>query len=94
MELSGNSYGISLQLFGFIESELCRSTKDINIPFRLSGSKDMNDYQSIGVKDVSKMISSYSAITSENIDDSIVHAAMNDKEVNSPLEKVLMGQIE
>jgi len=91
MNLNGNSYGISLQIFGVVISELCRAIKDPNTPFRLSGSKNMNEYQSISVKDVSKMVSAYSALTSENFDDSIVHAAMNDKKVNSPLEKVLMG---
>jgi hypothetical protein len=92
MKYNGNSYNICLQIIGVMLSELCRSAKDPNIPFRLSGSKDMNDYQSISVKEVSKMVSPYSAITSENFDDSVVHAIMNDKKmVDSPLEKVMMG---
>lgn len=92
MGYNGDSYNISLQQFGIVFSELCRSKKDHDIPFRLSGSNNMNEYESISVKEVSKIVSPYSAIISENIDDSIVHSIMNtDKKVPSPLEKVLMG---
>jgi len=92
MSINGNSYGINIQIFGVILSELCRSTKDINTPFRLSKPSNMHDYQPISVKDVSKMVSAYSALTSENFDESIVQSMMNDKKINSPLEKVLMGE--
>lgn len=93
MDINGDKYNMPLQIFGLLFSEQCRSDKDIDVPFRLSGSTNMNAYQSIGVKEVSKKISPYSALTSENFDDSIVHSVMNkDKKVYSPLEKVLMGE--
>lgn len=89
MKLNGESYNVPLQLWGVIVSECCRSSKDSAIPFRLSGSKDMYDYESISVKNVSKMVSAFSAFQSENFDDSVIHAMTNKKAVDSPLEKVL-----
>lgn len=88
---NGNSYNICLQIFGIVISELCRSQKNINVPFRLSGSKNMNEYQPISVKAVSKLINAYTALTSENFTDAAVHAMMNDKKINSPLERVMVG---
>jgi len=88
---NGNSYSISLQMFGIMLSELCRDPKNINRPFRLSGSNDMNNYNSISVKAVSKLINAYTALTSENFTDAAVHAMMNDKAVESPLERVMIG---
>ena len=49
----------------------------------------MFDYESISVKNVSKMVSAFSAFQSENFDDSVIHAMTNSKAVDSPLEKVL-----
>ena len=89
MKLNGESYNVPLQLWGVIVSECCRSRHDHNTPFRLSGSKDMFDYESISVKNVSKMVSAFSAFQSENFDDSVIHAMTNSKAVDSPLEKVL-----
>lgn len=92
MDMNGNSYGLSLQMFGVVLSELCRDPNNIDRPFRLSKSKDMTNYRTISIKEVSKLISPYSAIVSENFDDSVVHSIMNkDKNVDIPLEKVLMG---
>lgn len=88
---NGNSYGINLQIFGIVISELCRDPKDINKPFRLSGNKNMTDYNPISVKSVSKLINAYSALTSENFTDAAAHAMMNDKIVDSPLERVMVG---
>ncbi len=91
MHLNGSSYNITLQEWGIIISEICRSSKDTTVPYRLSGSKDFNDYTSISVKDLSKMDSAFSAIQSENFDDSVVHAMMAKKNSSSPLEKILMN---
>lgn len=92
IKYNGSNYGISLQMLGIVLSEICRSSKDINVPFRLSKSNDMNDYQSISIKTVAKLISSYSAITSENFNEAVVYASLNDKKVSSPLERVLTGE--
>ena len=88
---NGANYGINAQLWGVIFSELCRSKKDLDIPFRLSKDTDMCNYESISVKEISKILSSFAAIQSENFDDSVVHAIMTDRESTSPLEKILMN---
>jgi hypothetical protein len=92
IKYNGNNYNICLQIFGIVISELCRSTKDINTPFRLANESDMTNYNPISIKALAKIVSAYSSITSENIDDAIMHAAMNDKKVISPLERVLTGE--
>ena len=92
MALNGNSYGLNAQMFGFTISELCRSTKDSNIPFRLSGTDNMHDYKSMSVKDISKLVSPYTAIISEDFDTSLVYAMMNETPKDTPLEKILVGE--
>lgn len=89
---NGSNYGVALQLFGIIVSELCRSNKDINTPFRLSRDTDMKDYNAISVDSVAKLISPYSAINSDNFNESMVYACMNNKKVQIPLERVLTGE--
>lgn len=91
MALNGNSYGMSLQLFGIIVSEMCRNKKNINEPFRyVKNMNDMTDYNAVSIKDIPKLVSPFVSITSENWDDSVV-AAINSKEIkDSPMEKLLM----
>lgn len=91
MSLNGNSYELNAQMIGFTISELCRSTKSNNIPFRLSGSNDMHDYKSMSIKNNSKLTSPYTAIISEDFDESLVYAMLNETPKDTPLEKVLMG---
>ena len=91
MAMNGDSYNLNLQEWGVIISEICRSSKDTKIPYRLSGSKNLHDYQSISIKDISKMASSFAAIQSENFDDSVVHATLSERDSTSPLEKILMN---
>jgi hypothetical protein len=89
---NGESYNVSLQLFGIVISELCRDPDNINIPFRLSKTNDMKAYKAIGVKTVAKLISAYSSITSENFNESVVFASLNTNKVKIPLERVLTGE--
>lgn len=91
MDINGGNYNVNAQLFGILISELCRSKTDISKPFRLTKNKLKNDtnYTSISIKDIPKYVSPFSAITSENWDESVIAAIMNDKERNIPLEKVL-----
>ena len=91
MSLNGYSYGLNSQVFGFIISELCRSKDDPNIPWRLSKSTDLHSYQSMSVKGISKLVSPYTAILSEDFDESIMYAMMNDDPKDSSLERVLVG---
>ena len=91
MTLNGFSYGLNAQVFGIVLSELCRSKSDINIPWRLAKTTDLHDYQSMSVKGVSKLISPYTALLSEDFDESIMYAMMNDDPKDSSLERVLVG---
>ena len=89
IELNGASYGITTQLFGIVISEICRDPKDRTKPFRLSNSKSMYDYVPINIKDCPKYVSPYVAITSENWDESMVNAILNNNPKYSPMEKLL-----
>jgi hypothetical protein len=91
MALNGYSYGLNAQVFGVVLSEICRAKDDPNIPFRLSKSSNMHAYQSMSVKGVSKLISPYTALLSEDFDESIMYAMMNDDPKDSSLERVLIG---
>jgi hypothetical protein len=91
MQLNGNDYGLSLQLFGIVVSEMCRDKKDISKPFRLAKDNNMKNYKAVSIKDIPKFISPYASITSENWDESVVNAIMNKSPKNSPMEKLLMG---
>ena len=57
-------------------------------------STNMHGYKSISVKDISRMDSPYSALSSENFDDSIVRATLSQNESDSPLEKILTNEFE
>lgn len=87
-----DGYGISLQLFGIVIGELCRSTKDVSKPFRLTGSTNMHDYKSISIIDIARLVSPYSAISSNNFNQALVYASVNKNKITSPLERVLTGE--
>lgn len=92
MALNGGSYGVNSQIVGFTISELCRSTKDPTIPFRLSKTTDMHDYAPMSMKNISKLVSPYTAIISEDYDESLVYAILNDNPKDTPLEEILVGE--
>lgn len=91
IRLNGGSYKISAQLFGIVISELCRDPNNMNNPFRLSNAikKDMRSYKPISVKEVPKYISPYQSLISENWDDAVIGAIMNDNHIKSPMEKIM-----
>ena len=91
ISLNGNSYELNAQMIGFTISELCRSKKDPKVPFRLSGSTNLYDYKSLSIKNISKFTSPYTAIISEDFDEALIYAIMNETPKDTPLEKVLMG---
>lgn len=84
------NYGVSLQLFGIIISEMCRDPKNMNRPYRLVKNKNMFDYKAINIEDIPKLVSPYQSITSVNWDEGLINAITNKNEVDSPLEKVLV----
>ena len=89
--LNGSSYSITLQMFGFIIGEMCRSKTDLNRPFRLTNFTDETEYKAIGIRDVPKYISPNSSIGSENWDNAVVGAIMHPSDIGSPMEKLIMG---
>lgn len=91
IELNGSSYGMSLQMFGIIVGEMCRDPKDPAKAFRHTNFKDMMEYKAISIKDLPKYISPNSSISSENWDFGVIGAIMNPSNVNSPLERLIMG---
>lgn len=96
MDLNGSSYGLNNQLFGIMQSELCRDPNNRSNPFRLSKAKKekrMNDYIPISVKEVPKYISPFVDLTSENFDESLVQSIMIDRSKikSTPLEKIMMS---
>lgn len=89
-KINGFSYGLPAQTLGMVATELCRSPEDARTPFRLTEMKNMTGYKNIGIKMVPKYISPYTAITSENADESIAVAMTNKGHKESPLERVMM----
>ena len=89
INLNGSDYGVNMQLFGIIISEICRNPGDVSKPFRLSNS-NLNDYKSISIKMIPNYISPFVSITSENFDESLIASITMDQDKHSPLEKVLM----
>lgn len=90
MKLNGYSYGITLQLIGVLISELYRSSRNVDIPYRLSGSKDQLDYTAIDIRQIPKHISPFISLTSENWDEAVIGAVMTKNTKDSPMEKLLM----
>ena len=94
MELNGSSYGMCLQMFGFVVGEMCRDPKDPGKAFRLTNFKDQMAYKAISIKDLPKYISPNASIGSENWDMGVIGAVMNPSVTNSPMEKLIMGSHE
>lgn len=90
VQLTGNSYGVSLQLIGIIIGELCRSKKDIDTPFRLENNTDMNAYQWIAIRDVPRGTSPFTALQAEEWDQAVISSITVDNTKDSPLEKIMM----
>ena len=80
MQLNGKSYPISAQEFGVLYAEECRSKEDRTVPFRLTKAldKDPYAYDSISVKEIPKLVSPFTAITTENWDKAVINAAIID----------------
>lgn len=94
IELNGSSYGMCLQMFGFVVSEMCRDAHNPGKAFRHTKFTDPMAYRAISIKDLPKYISPNASIGSENWDMGVVGAIMNPLETNSPMEKLLMGSHE
>ena len=89
--LNGTSYKKSAQLFGLLISELCRDPNNNNNPFRLSKAiqNSMVGYNTVSIVDIPKLISPYQSIVSENWDEAVIGAIMNDNNIASPMERIM-----
>lgn len=85
------NYNVSPQIIGLVISELYRDKNDLTKPFRLSPMKSMTDYKTVTINKIPKYTSAYTAITSENADESIASAMTNKTHKDSPLERVMMN---
>lgn len=90
IHLNGGDYGLSIQLFGIVISEICRDPNDRKKLFRHTDMKDMNAYQGISIKEIPNLVSPLTALTSENIDESLVNGILNKNKTYSPLEKLML----
>lgn len=95
MTINGGKYPLSMQEFGLLYAEICRSPHDLSKAFRLTKDldKDPYSYKSISIKEVSKLISPFTAITTENWDKAVINAAIIDEKdiKDTPMEKIMMG---
>ena len=92
MEINGEQYELNNQAIGMAIGELCRSINDDKIPYILSGERDLHAYRTMSVRNISKLISPYTALISEDFDESVLYAMMNETPKDTPLEKVLVGE--
>lgn len=89
-DLNGFSYGLNMQIFGIIVSEVAREKNDITKPFRLSKTTNMHNYKPVSIKLTPKFVSPFVSITSENFDQSLMGAITTPNHKTSPMEKILM----
>ena len=89
ISLNGGKYSVPYQLVGLITSELCRDTNNLSSPFRLSKSEDQTNYTMISIKELPKLVSPFTSITSEYFDDGVVSAITMDSDKYSPMESIL-----
>ena len=92
ISLNGSSYGLNLQTFGFVISEVCRDVHDLTKAFRHTKFKDQTAYKPISIVDVPKYISPHQSICSQNWDSAIIGAVMHPTDIESPLETLVMGE--
>ena len=69
-----------------IISEMARDPNDITKLFRHTRMEDMTSYKLISIKEVPNQTSPYTAITSENWNESIISAIMNKNTTPAPME--------
>ncbi len=89
-KLNNFNYGLNMQIFGILVSEIARCKNDISKPFRYSNMSDMHNYKPVSVKLTPKFVSPFVSITSENFDQSLMGAITTENHKSSPLERVLM----
>ena len=92
INLNGSSYGLNIQIFGMVISEVCRDPHNLYKAFRHTHFTDLTAYRPISIIDVPKYISPHQSLCSQNWDSAVVGAITNPSDVDSPLEKLVMGE--
>lgn len=93
--INGGSYGVDYHLLGIICAEIARSKTSTKTAFRYTDMKNPNDYNLVSIKLLPKYNSPFSAIASENFDESLYASVLmsqgDEKDIkDSPLEKIMM----
>ena len=88
---NGEDYSVSIQVFGFIIGEIARDQHNMHKAFRHTDWTDPTSYRLLPITDLPKYISPMQSISSENWDNAIIGAIMNPSDVESPMERLLMG---
>lgn len=89
--LNGGSYSrVGTQLLGVVTSEMCRDAEDRSIPYRLSKDKS-HGYYAANIREIPKLVSPFTAITSENWDEGVISAIEMNNDMESPMEAILTG---
>lgn len=92
MELSGNKFGINIQMFGMIYGEILKD-QDGETPYRLTKKLDKSQtgYMYSNVIKNPKHNGPFISITSQNFDEAVMGAILsNDNPKETPLEKILI----
>lgn len=96
MNINGNSFKMNMQEFGLIVSEMAVDPST-GKPYRLSKKCDTDPYgyDVLSIKDIANNISPFTAMVTENWNESIVNAALiEDKDViDTPMEPILTGHL-
>lgn len=91
LNLNGADFGLNAQMYAVVISEVCRSATDKTKLFRHTDMKDLTNYQFISIKDIPKLVSPYSAISSENWDESVTAALSIKNPKDTPMEKLMIN---
>lgn len=97
ISLNGVKLNNASSMFEMIIAELARSKNDEKIPFRKAINTNPNlsqtDYKLVNIKQLPNINSTFASMMFENIDQSVHYSLLktknNEKEVESPLEKII-----
>lgn len=98
-EENSTPLGIPAATRAAIIAELCRSRKNTRKPYRMTlkiEDKNKTNYKLVPIKSLPDMVSTFSGLTFENVNKSLVYAISNTKdgkpEVITPIEKIVINK--
>jgi hypothetical protein len=97
LAINNGNLGVSSVIFELFIAEIYRYKKDESIAFRFKAGKNpemsMYDYNTINLKQLANLNSTFTALTFEDADLALANAVnksiYNEKEVESPIEKII-----